>query len=122
MRRISTVWSAATIAAILCAAPAFGDPISQAGPTERAARTHLFDHAVTEARLSERRGGAADVRINDITARGAVTENEARNLTTGSNFISDGAFTSASGLPIVVQNSGNNVLIQNSTILNLNLK
>jgi hypothetical protein len=122
MRRFNAVWSAASIAAILCTAPAYGDPSAQAGETERAARIHLFDHAVTEAQLAERRGGAADVRINDITSRGAVSENEARNLTTGSNIISDGAFTSASGLPIVVQNSGNNVLIQNSTILNLNLK
>ena len=51
-----------------------------------------------------------------------VAENEAHHLTTGSNAISDGAFAGASGLPIVVQNSGNNVLIQNSTILNLNVK
>lgn len=122
MRRTSTVWSAATIAAILCAPPAYGDPVSQAGPAKRAARTHLFDHAVTEARLAEGRGGAADVTINDIVERGLVAENEAHHLTTGSNSISDGAFSGASGLPIVVQNSGNNVLIQNSTILNLNLK
>ena len=122
MRRFNTVWSAASIAAILCIAPAYGDPVSQAGPAGRVLRPHLFDHAVTDAQLAERRGGAADVRINDITARGAVTDNEASNLSTGSNIISDGAFNSATGLPIVVQNSGNNVLIQNSTILNLNLK
>ncbi|MCG6873507.1 MAG: hypothetical protein LJE97_00300 [Betaproteobacteria bacterium] len=121
MRRTSTVRSAAAIAAILCAAPAYGDPIS-AGLTERAARTHLFDHAVTEAQLAEGRGGAADVNINEIVERGVVAENEAHHLTTGSNAISDGAFAGASGLPIVVQNSGNNVLIQNSTILNLNVK
>lgn len=122
MRRTSTVWSAAPIAAILCAAPAYADPIAQGDPAVRAARAQLFDHAVTEAKLAERRGGAADVRINDIVERGVVAENEAHHLTTGSNSISDGAFASASGLPIVIQNSGNNVLIQNSTILNLNLK
>ena len=46
----------------------------------------------------------------------------ASNVTTGSNVISDGAFAGIGGLPMVIQNSGNNVLIQNATIVNVQLK
>jgi hypothetical protein len=38
------------------------------------------------------------------------------------NVISDGAFSGSVGLPMVIQNSGNNVLIQNATIVNVQLK
>ena len=55
------------------------------------------------------------------TATGAVAGNVASQLTTGSNSISSNAFANTSGIPIVIQNTGNNVLIQNSTILNLQL-
>ncbi|WP_298270885.1 hypothetical protein [Geobacter sp.] len=41
---------------------------------------------------------------------------------TGINSVSDSAFTNASGIATVIQNSGNQVLIQNSMILNLLLR
>jgi len=47
--------------------------------------------------------------------------NSARNVTTGDNNISAGSFANMSGLPTVIQNSGANVLIQNATILNLQM-
>jgi hypothetical protein len=37
----------------------------------------------------------------------------------GGNFISDSAFSHASGLPVAIQNSGNNVSIQNAYIVNI---
>ena len=43
-------------------------------------------------------------------------------LTTGINSIADGAFTNANGIVTVIQNSGNQVLIQNDMILNLWVK
>ena len=70
--------------------------------------------------LAANRGGAQT--LNDMKLEGVVADNHAVNLATGSNTISDGAFTNAAGLPLVVQNSGNNVLIQNATIVNLQLK
>lgn len=71
-------------------------------------------------RLSEARGGA-DV-LNDMKLKGVVTDNQAVNVTTGSNLISDGALAGSAGMPMVIQNSGNNVLIQNATIVNVQLK
>lgn len=82
--------------------------------------SHTLGKALGASTLGFRRGGT-DV-VNDARLRGVVTGNSATDLVTGSNFISDGAFNGAAGLPIVIQNSGNNVLIQNSTIVNVQLK
>ncbi len=60
--------------------------------------------------------------FNENQLKGVVADNSASHLTTGMNVISDGAFSGAVGLPTVIQNSGNNVLIQNSTIVNVQLK
>lgn len=39
--------------------------------------------------------------------------------TNGSNIVSDSAFSRNGGIAIVIQNSGNQVIIQNSTTINL---
>lgn len=77
-----------------------------------------FGAAVPAEALEAHRGGA-DLHVTEMRVRGTLQENAAYNLETGSNFITSGAFTNASGLPMTIQNSGNNVLIQNSTIINL---
>ena len=70
--------------------------------------------------LAKRRG-AADV-YNDMQLKGVVANNQAVNVATGNNAITDGSFSGAAGVPMVVQNSGNNVLIQNATIVNVQVK
>ncbi|MEO6435596.1 MAG: hypothetical protein ABIP55_07520 [Tepidisphaeraceae bacterium] len=67
--------------------------------------------------LSRRRGGT-DI-VSDQKLSGVVADNRAINVTSGANLVSEGAFTNASGLPVVIQNSGSNVLIQNATIVNV---
>lgn len=74
--------------------------------------------AVAEDKLEAIRGGA-EVVVNDMRLDGAVANNTANRVITGSNAISDGAFANASGLPTVIQNTGANTLIQNATILNV---
>jgi hypothetical protein len=76
---------------------------------------------VGNARLATQRGGQ-DMIVNDQKLKATVTDNVASNLTTGNNVITEGAFAGSNGLPMVIQNSGNNVSIQSTTILNLNLK
>jgi hypothetical protein len=71
--------------------------------------------------LARKRGAGADV-LNDMKLNGVVSDNRAVNVTTGNNYLTDGAFANASGLPMVVQNTGNNVLIQNATIVNVQVK
>lgn len=59
---------------------------------------------------------------NNIRPGGLVDGNAANNIVSGMNSVSEGAFANASGLPIVIQNSGANVLIQNATIVNIQLQ
>lgn len=73
-----------------------------------------------EQSLDSRRGGTEVV--NDMKLNGIVSDNQAYNLVTGGNSISEGAFAGASGMPMVIQNSGNNVLIQNATIVNVQVQ
>jgi hypothetical protein len=70
--------------------------------------------------LARKRGGSDT--FSDMRLRGVVAGNQATNVTTGGNVISDGALAGATGLPMVIQNSGNNVLIQNATIVNVQMK
>ena len=71
-------------------------------------------------RLSNRRGGTDA--FNEMQLKGTVADNRAINVTTGSNVVTEGAFVGMVGLPLVVQNTGNNVLVQNATIINVQVK
>ena len=80
----------------------------------------LLGDAVTDNTLSNERGKAFVTNINNLD--GAVYQNSAQDVITGNNFITDGSFTGNSGLSTVIQNSGNNVLIQNALILNVQVQ
>ena len=79
----------------------------------------LFAQPVAAETLATFRGGA-QVR-NTMTLDGVTADNSAYEVTTGSNSIGTGSFANMSGLPIVIQNSGANVLIQNAVILNVQM-
>ena len=67
----------------------------------------------------EHERGRADTVLNDTRLNGDVANNSATNVNTGSNTIDAGSFANMSGIPVVIQNSGANVLIQNATVINL---
>ncbi|MCC6070013.1 hypothetical protein ACFSQU_03665 [Massilia sp. GCM10020059] len=90
----------------------------QAAP-QRANNT--FGAPAEAGRLDETRGGDGGT-ASDTRLSGTVTNNSATNVATGSNIIQSGSFANASGVPIVIQNTGANVLIQNATVINLQLK
>lgn len=71
--------------------------------------------------LDQARGGA-DTVSNDARLSGVVSNNSASQVTTGANIIQSNSFANASGIPVVIQNSGANVLIQNATVINLQFK
>jgi hypothetical protein len=71
--------------------------------------------------LARLRGGA-DTVSNDMNLSGTVANNTAINVASGMNTISNGSFSNASGLPVAIQNSGANVLIQNATIINVQVQ
>ena len=100
-----------------------------AGPdaATRAAARALFRpenaigaQAPARADLARQRGGT-DTR-NDARVDGAVAANTAIQVVTGNNSIDAGSFANMAGIPVVIQNSGANVLIQNATIINLQFK
>jgi hypothetical protein len=95
--------------------PATGQPQSSEGVFVAGSGSVLDSGALDAYRAG------ADVK-NGIRPDGLVAGNTASNVVTGMNSINEGAFTNASGLPIVIQNSGANVLIQNATIVNIQLQ
>lgn len=76
---------------------------------------------LSDVQLQAYRGGFDTVH-NDLRLQGTVTENSAVNVLSGNNAIADSAFANASGLPMVIQNSGSNVSIQNATVVNVQLQ
>jgi hypothetical protein len=106
--------------------------LAMAGPEDRDGNPIIFEKAAIErpnplgmkpvdSKVLATRRGKADV-VNDMLLKGVVADNRASNLTTGNNVIAEGSFTGMVGLPLVVQNSGNGVLIQNATIINVQVK
>lgn len=91
-------------------------------PTSAASLFGSDGRTLDAARLDQQRGGASTQVFNDMELDGVVADNRAVDVVTGTNTISSGALSGASGLPLIVQNSGNNVLIQNATIVNVQLK
>lgn len=62
------------------------------------------------------------ITVNDQDQDGDVTDNVAMGNTNGDNLINGEAFSNSSGFLSTVQNTGNNVLIQNSTIINVSVE
>jgi hypothetical protein len=82
-----------------------------------------FGAGILDPGALDRYRGGTDVVIENTNATdGAVHGNDARNLVTGTNVIDGGSFAGASGISTVVQNSGNNVLIQSPIIVNLQVE
>jgi hypothetical protein len=83
-------------------------------------RTAASDTEASGGPLAQQRGGTDT--SNDARLDGSVAANTAVNVVTGTNSIDAGSFANMAGIPVVIQNSGANVLIQNATIINLQLK
>ncbi len=82
----------------------------------------MFARTVSDAVLDGQRGKALtpSAVLTAMGLDGTVQENLAQNTVNGRNVIA-GAFSNASGLSTAIMNSGNNVLIQNATILLLDV-
>jgi hypothetical protein len=79
----------------------------------------LFEKTVPIEIMSVQRG---KVVITTMEVDGSVQDNTAISNVTGRNVITGSSFSNASGLSTTIQNSGNNVLIQNATILQLDVR
>jgi len=97
-------------------APAWADQGEYPAVSDQDA-SMLGSAALADEQLDQLRGRQTVFNSNDVD--GQLYNNEAVSNVTGSNFVTDGSFAGMSGFSTVIQNSGNNVLIQNATVLNL---
>ena len=82
----------------------------------------LFSHTVPLNVLDNQRGRAQTEFLVLMGLDGVVQDNIATHTNTGRNVITNGSFANSSGLSTAIMNSGNNVLIQNATILMLDVR
>jgi hypothetical protein len=116
MHSVST--SCTLLLAAVLAAPT---PALSADPAKPAPQqASPFGVAAADELLDRTRGGSNSTDI-DMRLSGSVGGNTANNVNTGANIITNGSFSNMAGIPIVVQNTGANVLIQNATIINLRM-
>jgi hypothetical protein len=106
------------------AAQALAQPVTlAAAPAPAAVDGMDFGQAADLGQLEQQRGGTDTSNVtNNTRISGAVTDNSAINVVTGSNTIDAGSFANMAGIPVVIQNTGANVLIQSSTTVNLQFK
>jgi hypothetical protein len=76
---------------------------------------------ISDDELDAQRGGDA-VPVSEATLTATFEQNTITSALTGNNSVGGDAFTGASGFFTVIQNSGNGVIIQDSTIINLSLE
>jgi hypothetical protein len=82
-----------------------------------------FGAATPVDKLQDMTGGT-DTHVNNVTSQetdGTVDNNTNFSIGNGTNNLGGGAFGSSAGVSTAIQNSGNNVLIQNSTIVNVKM-
>ena len=113
-------WFSNRVQGVVASALSAAEAYQQEHSADLTADVDALAAYLNRAALASQRGGADT--LSDMKLNGVVANNQAVSVSTGSNLVSDGAFSGASGLPMVVQNSGNNVLIQNATIVNVQMK
>ena len=121
-------------AALVLPAGAWADPAVAGSPSSGATDDWSvvgFGNALSGNDLDAASGKKDDIRIGEVDIHATDTNQTGflgENLlvldgsTNGANTISDTAFSGASGIATVIQNSGNQVLIQNATIVDVTMK
>ena len=72
------------------------------------------------ASASGRQGVTMQWQMNDTEQNASVADNVlSGNVVTGDNYLSDSAFGHMNGIATVIQNTGNQVVIQDSTQINI---
>lgn len=116
MPRIGMLLACALCAASLSVGPAAADAPTPIDPLSSW-------RALPESALAQQ-NGRQGISIANFASTDAFLANNSvsgENVQTGSNSIADQAFSSMSGVGSVLMNSGNNVIMNNVTIVNLTL-
>jgi len=107
----------ASLLAATLACVAVGAYAAQAA--ERHSAVTSFGAAMTDDAMSQLRGGDSPVQISDQNA--TSSGNTCTVCTSGANNVDASSFAHATGIFTVIQNSGNNALLQNTTQVNVSI-
>jgi hypothetical protein len=94
---------------------------SQALVSNHSTNVEGFGPSIKTSELAKLSGGT-NTTTNTMTLNGTVSNNTNVDVQTGLNSISGGSLAGSAGIPMVIQNSGDGVLIQNATIVNVQFK
>jgi hypothetical protein len=96
------------------------------GPAWAAEQAVSFsEETLSDKELSGQSGQGVDgsaIRSNAQLNNNTINVGAGGSVVNGDNIVSGQAFSGVDGIPTVVQNSGNNVIIQNSTIVNMSFQ
>ena len=99
----------------------------ESGPGQRVENTEFSD-PVSSNTLDALSGGQdmqidnIDMLVNNMNLKAQMEKNILYSTSTGVNTVSNDAFSNANGISTVIQNSGNQVIINNALILNLQIQ
>ena len=81
----------------------------------------LFAAPLDTEEMESHRGMSSQyhAQLGLLSGQAVLTDNEIGTAYTGDNSVSHGAFSDVHGITSVIQNSGNHVIIQDSTVLNV---
>ena len=98
---------------------AMSETVAAEGQYKGLSKNEVMLNPLSEDELEARSGGQAigfQV-INDSVFNADISNNALNSGSTGDNAVNDSAFTDLSGFALIIQNSGNNVIIQNTTVI-----
>ncbi len=75
----------------------------------------------TELAQTQGRAGLNVMQLSGANLSASLIGNSANDTVTGNNWIADGAFAGSNGFATIIQNTGNNVIIQDSLIVNVSV-
>lgn len=109
---------------ILCAGHLYSGPLNAQEIHYNVPLIQTTPAAVSLAELetSTGQGGVQNVNyLVNSNIEATLTDNTAINTFSGDNSIDGNSFSGASGIFSIIQNTGNNVIIQDSTIVNVSI-
>ncbi len=103
---------------------AMSETVAAEGQYKGLSKNEVMLNPLSDDELEARSGGQATgfQVINDSVFNADISNNALNSGSTGDNAVNDSAFTDLSGFALIIQNSGNNVIIQNTTVIAITME
>jgi hypothetical protein len=94
-----------------------------AGAESTADWESVLGPTLAEEELAAQRGREGTLlQLSELSQGATLTDNVVHASVNGDNIVTQGAFQGASGIVTLIQNTGNHVIIQDATILNITVR